>query len=133
MEKNEELQQWKREIKEFFEWNADLIERNQKVRELGHNIFVHDVPISIESLKLRLKHLKNLSIPKLKECEKVRKSLEESMKYRIKGLQLELKYFQDIQAGTLAGRFGSGSVSFQISVADDLLKKSMKEFYLDFK
>ena len=77
MEKNEELQQWKREIKGFFEWNADLIERNQKVREMGYNIFVHDVSISIESLKLKLEHLKNLSIPKFKECKNVRKSLEE--------------------------------------------------------
>ena len=128
MSRNTELQSWKDEIQEFFDWYAEIIEHTQKVREHGYNIFANDVPISIGSLNLRLRRLKNISTPKFKECKKITKSLEDSMKYRIKGLQLEVKYFQDIQDGRLAGRFGTGGVVFWTSMADDLLNESLKRF-----
>ena len=105
MNRNTELQSWKDEIQEFFNWYAEMIEHTQKVREQGYNIFANDVPISIESFNLRLRRLKKISTPKLKECKKIMKSLGDSMKYRIKGLQLEVKYFHDIQDDRLAGRW----------------------------
>ena len=128
-----ELQSWKKKIQEYFEWNIDLIERNQRMREKGYNIFAHDVPISLGALKLKLEDLKNLSTPKYKECKKIKKSLEESMKHRTKALQLELKHFQDIQAKTLAGRFGAGATGFSATMADNLLKESLTEFHKMFK
>jgi len=133
MSNSMELQSWKEEIQKYFEWNSSLIERNQKMREKGYNIFSHDVPISIKALELKLEDLKNLSTPKYRECRKIKKSLEESMKHRTKALQLELKHFQDIQAKTLAGRFGAGATIFSATMADNLLKESMTEFHKMFK
>jgi len=133
MSNSMELQSWKEEIQKYFEWNSSLIERNQKMREKGYNIFSHDVPISIKALELKLEDLKNLSTPKYRECRKIKKSLEESMKHRTKALQLELKHFQDIQAKKLAGRFGAGATIFSATMADNLLKESITEFHKMFK
>ena len=133
MNSNIELQSWKKKIQEYFEWNIDLIERNQRMREKGYNIFAHDVPISLGALKLKLDDLKNLSTPKYMECKKIKKSLEESMKHRTKTLQLELKHFQDMQAKTLAGRFGAGATGFSATMADNLFQESLTEFKKMFK
>ena len=128
-----ELQLWEKEIQDYFEWNTDLIERNQIMREKGYNIFAHDVPISLGALKLKLEDLRNLSTPKYRECKKIQKTLEESMKHRAKALQLELKHFENIEAKTLAGRFGAGATIFSATMADNLLKESMTEFYKMFQ
>ena len=128
MNRNTKLQSWQEEIREFFEWYAGMLEHIQKTRERGYHTFISDVPISIEAFKLRLEGLQNLSTPKLKECKKIQKLLEESIKHRIKALQLETKYFQDIQDGTLAGRLGAGATAFPAAMAGELLEKSLAEF-----
>ena len=128
MNRNAELQSWQGEIQEFLNWYMGMLEHIQKTREHGYHVFINDVPISIEAFKLRLKSLQNLSTPKLKECKKIKKPLEESIKHQIKALQLETKYCQDIQDGTLAGRLGAGATTFSAVMAGKLLKKSLSEF-----
>ena len=66
MNTNTELQSWKDEIQEFFEWYAAMLELIQKTREHGYNIFVNDVPISISAFMMRLETLQNISTPKVK-------------------------------------------------------------------
>lgn len=133
MNRNIGFQSWKDEIQKSFEWYAGMLEHIQKTREHGYNIFVNDAPISIEAFKMRLERLKNLSTPKFKECKKIKKSLEESIKQQIKALQLETKYFQEIQDTTLAGRFGAGAVTMAAAEAGEMLKESLAEFHAVFK
>lgn len=133
MSTNAEIQSWKEAIQEFFEWYAEALEYIPKTREHGYNVFIHNVPIWIEAFKLRLEGLQNLSTPKFKECKKTNRLLEESVKQQIKALQLEAKYFQDIQDSTLAGRFGAGAVTMAAVKAGELLKKSLEEFRTMFQ
>jgi len=127
MVESKDLKKWIETIQGYIEWNLSLIERTQKMRERGYAIFAHDTPISIEALKLRIEDLKKISTPNIKDCKRIRKNLEDSMKMRMKGLEQEARYFQDIQKQTLSGRFGGSSVVFSISVSDDLLKKVIEE------
>lgn len=133
MNRDTEIQSWKEEIQEFFEWYTDMLEHIQKTRERGYHVFINDVPISIRAFELRLERLRNLSTPKFKECKKIEKSLEESVRQQVKALQLEAKYFQDIQDSTLAGRFGAGAVTLAATKAAESLKKSLAEFHTLFK
>ncbi len=48
------------------------------------------------------------------------------MKMRKRGLEQEVKYYEDIQKGTLAGRFGRSSVAISISMSDSLLKDTIE-------
>ena len=127
MVESKDFAEWLETIQEYIEWNLSLIERNQKMRERGSAIFVHDTPISIMSLQMRIEDFKKIPTPNVEECKRVRKNLEESMKLRKKGLEQETKYYEDIQKQTLAGRFGRGSVAFNISMSDDLLNKAIED------
>jgi hypothetical protein len=128
MVENNDLKKWIETIQDYIEWNLSLIEQTQKVRERGYTIFAYDIPISIEALRLRIEDLKKVTTPNIKDCKKIRKKLEDSMKMRMKGLAQEVKYYQDIQKGTIAGRFGRSSVTFSISMSDSLLEEAIKDF-----
>ena len=116
------MEEWIETIQDYIEWNLSLIERTQDMRERGQAVFAHDTPISIDALKLRIEDFKGIPTPKNRDCKKIRKTLEDSMKMRLKGLEQELKYYADIQKATRAGRFGRSNVAFDISMSDDLLK-----------
>lgn len=122
-----DLKKWIKEIQNYIEWNIETVEQAQRMRERGYDIFAYDTRIAIDSIKLRIEDLNKILIPNIKECKKIRKNLEDSMKYRIKGFEQEIKYFNDIPK-SLTGRFGSGSVTFNISMSDNLLKEAIKDF-----
>lgn len=127
-----ELQSWKKEILSLFEWYAGMLELIEETRERGYHTYINDVQISIESFKLKLERMQNLPNPKLKECNKVKNLLEESIKLQIKMLQLEAKYFMDIQNRTMAGRLGAGAVSQAAVRSMENLKKSQTEYKKNF-
>jgi len=128
-----ELKTWKEVISKSFEWYTTILEVIQEDREHGYNTFAYHTLTSVEALKLKLNELQNLSNPNIKECKKIKKSLEESIKHRIKALELEIKYFQDIQGGALAGKFGAGAVNMAATRAGETLKESLEEFHKVFR
>ena len=128
MAESNNLKQWIATIQDYIEWNIETVERAQKMKERGYDIFAHDTRISINSIKLRIEDLKKIPTPNIKECKKIRKNLEDSMKYRIKGFEQEIKYFNDIPKKSLTGRLGSGSVAFNMSMSDSLLKEVAIDF-----
>ena len=132
---NTEIKTWKEEIYKSFEWYTGMVERIQSERERGYGELHLSIllPSFVGACKLKLTELQNLSNPNIKECKKVKKYLEESFQHRIKELELEIKYYQDIQGETLAGRFGAAAATMAAKKAGELPEESLQEFHKMFK
>lgn len=121
---NTELQSWAKAMQKYFEWCATAFFRLQKAKEHGTYAFINEFPVNEKELSLMLEELRKISTPKHKDCKKIQKTLEDSIKNRIKGLKYDMEAFEDPSS-----RSKNAAAAFWMTTALELLKQSQEKFY----
>lgn len=125
---NAELQSWGKAMQKYYEWCAIAFFRLHKAKEHGTYALINEFPVNEKELSLMLEELREISTPKHKECKKIQKTLEESIKNRIKGLKYDVKAFEDPSS-----RSKTAAAAFWMAQALELQKESKEKFASLFK
>lgn len=120
---NTELQSWAKAMRKYYKWCAIAFFRLHKAKEHGTYALINEFPVNDKELSLMLEELTKISTPKHKDCKKIQKTLEDSIRNRIKGLKYDMKAFEDPTS-----RPKNAAAAFWMGMALELLKESQGKF-----